>query len=149
MNLNVGFSPFRTDQFPFTYFNLEVFRQDMRRYQLLALNSIFIHQIWGLSWNVTSCSPEKVNWHFGGTYSLYLQNREVIPAVLAAWFMPVSCLAYSTTWWWLQYAPLKCMSAGFHQTTQHYIPEERILSVFIHLNLNVLYHSIMKFYYLH
>lgn len=118
MNLDVCFNPFRTGKFPFTDFNLEVFRQDIR-YKLVALNSIFtLSDLRFLQWtknrSILKCNticPKKVNWHFGGTYCLYLENWEVIQAVLAAWFMPVSCLAYSSTWWWLQHAPLKCQLA--------------------------------------
>jgi hypothetical protein len=33
-----------------------------------------------VSWNVTSCSPLRVNWCFTGTYRLYFQGLRVSPA---------------------------------------------------------------------
>jgi hypothetical protein len=62
-------------------------------------------------WDITLCSPVKVNWHFGD-------------ALLAAWFTLVSCLAYSLTLKIEAICSSK-MSVDFPWTTQHYIPEDR------------------------
>jgi hypothetical protein len=42
----------------------------------------------------------------------------------AAWFMLVSCLAFSSTLKMAATCSTK-MSVDFHQTAQHYIPEEK------------------------
>jgi hypothetical protein len=54
-------------------------------------------------WDITPCSPLNVNRRFGRTYRLHLQGRRISEAtnqrkaLLASCFMPVYCLAYSST----------------------------------------------------
>jgi hypothetical protein len=43
--------------------------------------------------DIAPCSPLKLNWRFGGTYRLHLQDRRVNEALLPIFFMLVSCLA--------------------------------------------------------
>jgi hypothetical protein len=70
-------------------------------------------------WDITPCSPLKVNRRFGGTCRLHLQGR----ALLATCFALVSCFYYSST--------LKMntrsseTSVDFQRTTRRYIPEDR------------------------
>jgi hypothetical protein len=68
-------------------------------------------------WDITPCSPLKVNRRFGGTYHLHLQGRCLSPA-----FSLVSCSAYSLT---LNMEAVYSFytSADFQQTTWRYIPE--------------------------
>jgi hypothetical protein len=56
-------------------------------------------------WDITPCSPPKVNWRFGGTCGLHLQSRRIKQArnqheagsKQRDYFMLVSCVAYSPT----------------------------------------------------
>jgi hypothetical protein len=71
-------------------------------------------------WDITSCSPLKVNQHFGRTWCLHLQ------ALLATCFKLVSCSAYS----WTLKMEATCSSetsVDFQRTTHRYIPEHRTL----------------------
>jgi hypothetical protein len=81
-------------------------------------------RIWGSHsgcWDITRCSPVKINRHFGGINRLHLQGRI---ATQAAYLMLVSWLAYSPT---LQMEALffSETSADFHRNTRCYIPEDR------------------------
>jgi hypothetical protein len=74
-------------------------------------------------WDITPCSPAKVNRRFGGICHLHFQGLRLNQAEnqqLAACFMPVFCLKmkmiYSTE-----------ESVDFHWTTWVYIPEDRNL----------------------
>jgi hypothetical protein len=76
-------------------------------------------------WNITPCSPSKVNRRFGGTYRLHLSGPKNKPrnkptwSYLAACFTLVSCLVYPSTlkdggdmflrnvgWLWTDYTSL-------------------------------------------
>jgi hypothetical protein len=50
-------------------------------------------------WDITSCSPLKVNRHFGGTCHLHLQGQRISHAELClpAAFALIYCLTYSST----------------------------------------------------
>jgi hypothetical protein len=89
-----------------------------------------LHMKCTIFWDITSCSPLKVNWRFGGTYRLHLQggsksrtrNRRKCPLCLPPAFTLVSCWAYS--------ANLKMeaicsseTSVYFQKTTQRFVPE--------------------------
>jgi hypothetical protein len=146
----VGFNPFRTGKYPsidlilkfsnmtwedislrHSYVRFEVLKAKTKRY---------------IPWDVTPCNPVKVNWYFWGIYCLHLQNQKVIQAVFSA------DLCQFLAWLILQHedgCDILWNVGWLHQTTQHYIPEEKILYIFIHFNLTVLYHRIMKFNYLH
>jgi hypothetical protein len=85
-------------------------------------------------WYITSYSPLKVNWSFGGTCRLYLQGRRISEAAKqetrtkqvvswACWFMLVSCLAYSST----LKIEATCSSETWvdcQRTSWRYIPED-------------------------
>jgi hypothetical protein len=81
-------------------------------------------------WDITSCSPLKVNRRFGGTYRLYLQGRDINQArnqrsrsvfhLLSRWFL--SQLIFSTL-------KMEAMcssetSVDTQRTTRRYIPED-------------------------
>jgi hypothetical protein len=66
-------------------------------------------------WDITPCSPLKVDY-----------VREEHFALLAACFMLVSCLAYSSTLKMEAICSSK-MQDEFQRTAQHYIPESRTL----------------------
>jgi hypothetical protein len=90
-------------------------------------------------WDITLCSPLKVNRRFGGTYRLHLQGRRISRAInqqeavaspRLCWstaFTLVSCSAYYST---LNMEAI-CSSetsVDFQRTTQRYIPEDNILN---------------------
>jgi hypothetical protein len=57
-------------------------------------------------WDITACSPLKVNWHFGGNYRLHLQGRKIG----RTWHMLSPCfLARLILWFWRwrRYVPPK------------------------------------------
>jgi hypothetical protein len=71
-------------------------------------------------WDITPCSPLKVNQRFGGTYRLHLQGLSP-PA-----FTLVSCTAYFST----LTMEARCSSetsVDFQQTARRYIPEDGTL----------------------
>jgi hypothetical protein len=77
-------------------------------------------------WDITSCSPLKVNRHFGGRYFLLLKGRRIRKTELATFFLLVHCLAY--------YLILKFeatyfpeTSVDFQRATCRYIPEDATL----------------------
>jgi hypothetical protein len=83
-------------------------------------------------WDITLCSPLKVNRCFGGTCRLQLQGRRISPARnqrKSRWqaeLTLVSCSAYSST------LKMEAMfssktSVNFQRTTQRYIPEDSAL----------------------
>jgi hypothetical protein len=80
-------------------------------------------------WDITPCSPLKVNRRFGGTYCLHLQGRRISRArrlCLSPAYTLVSCAAYSTT---LKMDAI-CSSetsVDFQRTTRCYIPEDSTL----------------------
>jgi hypothetical protein len=83
-------------------------------------------------WNITPCSPLKVNQHLEGTCRLHLQGRRISharnqhEAGSKQRFILVSCLVYSSTL--KMEATCSCVtSVGFQRTTWRYIPEWIIL----------------------
>jgi hypothetical protein len=50
-------------------------------------------------WDITPCSPLRINRPLGGAYSLSLQGRKILPPALTL----VSCLAYFRPWRWRRY----------------------------------------------
>jgi hypothetical protein len=75
-------------------------------------------------WNITPCSPLKVNRPFGRTYRLHLPVENKTSKKPA--FTLVSCSSYSST------LNMKAVcssetSVDFQRTTQHCIPEDSIL----------------------
>jgi hypothetical protein len=77
-------------------------------------------------WNITPCSPLKVNRRFGGTYRLHLQSRRISQArnqlgagsiafLFGLFFYPEDGDMFSET------------SVHFQETTRRYIPEETTL----------------------
>jgi hypothetical protein len=96
----------------------------------------FLHKIVNLSnifWNITPCRPLKVNWRFGGTYCLNLQDRRISWVRYeceSRWqvetFTPVFCTAYSSI---LNMEAIVSSetSVDFQQSTRRYISEESTL----------------------
>jgi hypothetical protein len=88
-----------------------------------------------ISWDIMSCSPSKVDQHFGGQYRLFIQGRrisqtrnqsEINVALLATCFSLVSCFTYFST---LKTKAI-CSSetfVDFQRITRCYIPEDRTL----------------------
>jgi hypothetical protein len=82
-------------------------------------------------WDITPCSPLKVNRRFWGTCRLHLQGRG--RALFDACFMLASCLGYSST--------LKMeicsseTSVDFQRNTLCYIPEDILRHNYRHENL--------------
>jgi hypothetical protein len=81
-------------------------------------------------WDITPCSPLKVNWSFRGTYRFHLQDRRISRARYqweSRWQAKlVSCSAYSST---LKMEAL-CSSetsVDFQRTTWHYTPKDNTL----------------------
>jgi hypothetical protein len=109
-------------------------------------------RIWGshcngyyIVWGIMSCSPLKVNQHFGGTYRLHLQGRRIRQArnqresrcfaSLPPAFTLVSSSAHCST---LKMEAI-CSSeksVDFQQTTWHYIPEHSTLQNYHGLGQN-------------
>jgi hypothetical protein len=63
-------------------------------------------------WDITPCSPLRVNWHFRGTYRLHLQRRKISRARNhreSRWQTKFCFLArlIFRPWRWRRYAPLK------------------------------------------
>jgi hypothetical protein len=86
-------------------------------------------------WDITPCSPLKVNWRFGGTYRLHLQGRRISRArnqresrclSLPPALTPFSCSAYSST---LKTEAIYSSetSLDIQRTTRRYIPEDSTL----------------------
>jgi hypothetical protein len=73
-------------------------------------------------WDITPCSPLKVNRRFGGIYCLNLHRRI---ALLASCFL-VSCLAYSSTLE-MEASCSSEMSVDFQRSTRRYISEDSTL----------------------
>jgi hypothetical protein len=82
-------------------------------------------------WDITSCSPLKVNWNFGGIFRLNFQGREISLArnqresrpCLPPTLTLVCCSAYSST----LKIEAKCsseLSIDFQRTTRRYIQED-------------------------
>jgi hypothetical protein len=107
-------------------------------------------------WNITPCSPLKVNRHFKGTYHLlnwtvvslcppisYINQHfgKLIP-LLATCFTLFSCLAYSFTLKMESTFSPK-MLVDLQWTTFHYIPEDRTL----HTTYSVLFKEMMSVSY--
>jgi hypothetical protein len=72
-------------------------------------------------WDITSCSPLKVNRLFGGTFRLHFQGRI---SLLTA-FILVSCSVYYTLK--MEAICSSELSVGFQRTTLLYIPEDSFL----------------------
>jgi hypothetical protein len=76
-------------------------------------------------WDITPCSPLKVNWRFGGTCRLHLQGRRVsqVRNLLVACFLAWLILR---PWRWGSHVTPET-SVDFQRTTQRYIPEDLTL----------------------
>jgi hypothetical protein len=90
---------------------------------------LWFSQRWIL-WDITPCSPLKVNRRFGETYRLHLQDRKISRArnqlCLPPAFMLVCYSAYLST------PKMKAIcssetSVDFQRTTRRYIPEDNTL----------------------
>jgi hypothetical protein len=68
-------------------------------------------------WDITPCSPLKINGRFGGTYRLHLQ------LYLPSAFTLVSCSAYFSTMK-MEAACSSQTSINFQRNTRRYIPED-------------------------
>jgi hypothetical protein len=82
---------------------------------VLMNNSVF--------WDITLCSLLKISC-FRGTFLLHLQGQR--RALLASYFMLLSCLAYSLTLM-MEEKRSPERFVDFQWTTWHYIPEGRTL----------------------
>jgi hypothetical protein len=82
-------------------------------------------------WDITLCSPLKVNLCFGGTCYLHFQDWRMSQAPA---FMLVSCLAYYSTLK-LEAICSSRTSVDFQWPTQRYIPEDNTLHFWISLFL--------------
>jgi hypothetical protein len=80
-------------------------------------------------WDITPCSPLRVNEPFGGTCRLHLQNQRISQPrnqnkdLLATWFTVVSFLTYSSTLKMEATCSFE-MPVDFQRTTRRYIPED-------------------------
>jgi hypothetical protein len=74
-------------------------------------------------WNITPCSPLKVNRRFGETYSLHLQVRRISRARNQR---DIRWQAYSSTLK-MEAICYSEMSVDFQRTTRRYIPEDRTI----------------------
>jgi hypothetical protein len=74
------------------------------------------------SWDITPCSPLKVNPLFGGTCSLHFQGQIISQARSQICLIPAS-------YWFLAWIILRSSetSVDFQRTTRRYIPEDRVL----------------------
>jgi hypothetical protein len=80
-------------------------------------------------WDITPCSPLKVNRRFGGTCRIHLQGRRINQARN----QHESCsLAYSSTLK-MEATCFSETSVDFQQTTRHYIPEDRTFQINLYL----------------
>jgi hypothetical protein len=82
-------------------------------------------------WDITQCSPLKVNRRFGVTCLLHLQGKRQARhqhevTLFATSFMLVSCLSYSSTLK-MEVTCYSETSLDFQLTTLRYIPEDRNL----------------------
>jgi hypothetical protein len=77
-------------------------------------------------WDITQCSPLKVNRHFGGICSFHLQGRRVYQARNQRKAGRKQSLAYSSTLNMEATCSSKT-SADFQRTTRRYFPEDRTL----------------------
>jgi hypothetical protein len=108
----------------------EVYQERQRKRRKNSVKN----RIWGSHsgdyeefWDITPCSPLKVNRRFGGTHRLHLQYRrikETKPCLPPA-FTHVFCLSYSST---LKAICSSETSADFQRTTRRYMPEGITLS---------------------
>jgi hypothetical protein len=109
-----------------------------------VLLCIWIYIVWtkyklNILWDVTLCSPLKVNRHFGGTYGLHLQGRVSRGSYQQELCLPpastlVSFSAYSST----LNMEVICSSetqVDSQWTTQHWIQEDRSLQHYRRENL--------------
>jgi hypothetical protein len=90
---------------------------------VITYNSIF--------WDVTPCSPLKVNRRFGRTYLLHFQDRRLSQGRIyreASRARLVSYVAYSSVLKIEETYPSET-SADFQWATRHYIPEVGMLFV--------------------
>jgi hypothetical protein len=93
-------------------------------------------------WDITPCSPLKVNQHFGGTYSLQLQGRRISLARNqrgSGWQAKpastlVSCSAYSSTLK-MEVICYSETSVDFQRTTQRYIQKIGLFKYHVVLNI--------------
>jgi hypothetical protein len=94
-----------------------------------------------ISWDITPCSPLKVNRRFGGTCRFHFQNRisqetsvkaggkeSHLSLCLPAAFTLVSCLAYSSTLK-MEVTCFSETSVDFQRTTRRYMPGDTTLQM--------------------
>jgi hypothetical protein len=89
-------------------------------------------------WNITPCSPLKVDRHFGGTRRLHDTTMKACGKQVSPAFMLICCSAYST----LKTEAI-CSSetsVDFQQTTWCYIPEDSTL----HNHRDLYIHSVIR-----
>jgi hypothetical protein len=58
-------------------------------------------------WDITPCSPLSVNWRFGGTYRLHLQDRKNKLGKKLVWKQVASRSLFFLLWRWRRYVPPK------------------------------------------
>jgi hypothetical protein len=82
-------------------------------------------------WDITPCSPLKVNRHFGGKYRLNLQGRKNKPSKKPAWNQVASRDCFHAGFLLGLFSNLKMggicsseISLDFQRTTRRYIPED-------------------------
>jgi hypothetical protein len=72
----------------------------------IHIGNCYLYRVWGFTavviknsifWDITPCSLLKFIQYFGGICGLHLKGWRLRVALLAACFMLVSCLAYSST----------------------------------------------------
>jgi hypothetical protein len=81
-------------------------------------------------WDITLCSPFKVNRRLGKTRRLHLQGRRTADSCLIADFTLVSCLVYSSALK-MEETFFSETSVDFQLTTQGYIPHRILQLLFI------------------
>jgi hypothetical protein len=100
----------------------------------IVLNNIILMS--SVFWDIRAYTPLKVNRNYGGTCRLHPQGRRIsqarnqhevgsMQALLTAYFMLVSCLAYSAPKMKATYSSET--SVSFQRTTGRYIPNDRTL----------------------
>jgi hypothetical protein len=101
------------------------------------MQDLRLSQQWCIFWDITPCSPLKINGRFGRIYRL-LQGRRISQAgkqhkadsrqstLPAACFMPVSFLVHSSTLK-MEGTSSSETSVNFQRSTRHYRPQDRTL----------------------
>jgi hypothetical protein len=84
-------------------------------------------------WDITSCSPLKVNGRFGGTYRLHLQSRNMRQETSVKQVANLQETFFYET------------SVDFQRNTLRYVPEERTIFYFCLLSLSPLLSLLISF----